>query len=269
MSKTILITGSTDGIGLEAAKLLTAEGHTILLHGRSHDKLAKAKETLAAIPGSGSVEVYAADLSKLGNVETLAEEILQNNDHIDVLINNAGILKTSDTVTENGLDVRFAVNTIAPYILARKLLPRMSPDSRVVNISSAAQAPVDHGALHGQRRLDDMEAYSQSKLAITMWSRHLAQELGESGPVVVAVNPGSLLASKMVQQGFGIAGNDIGIGADILARAAVSDEFSDASGLYYDNDAGRFGPPHPHALDAQKSAEVVQTIDEIIRRLQE
>ena len=73
-----------------------------------------------------------------------------------------------------------------------------------------------------------------------------------------------MLASKMVQQGFGIAGNDIGIGADILARAALSDEFDDASGLYYDNDAGRFGPPHPHALDAQKTADVVRAIEGMI-----
>ena len=82
--------------------------------------------------------------------------------------------------------------------------------------------------------------------------------------MIVAVNPGSLLASKMVQQGFGIAGNDIGIGADILACAALSDEFDDAGGLYYDNDAGRFGPPHPHALDAQKAAELVRAIEGIV-----
>ncbi|MEM9104987.1 MAG: SDR family NAD(P)-dependent oxidoreductase [Pseudomonadota bacterium] len=269
MSKTILITGSTDGIGLEAAKLLAAQGHTLLLHGRNPGKLAAAQETIAAIAGSGTVEIYTADLSRLSNVGTLVDEILQNHDHIDVLINNAGILKTPHTVTEDGLDVRFAVNTLAPYILARRLLPAMDAASRVVNVSSAAQAPVDHQALSGQSRLSDMDAYSQSKLAITMWSRHLAQELGEDGPVVVAVNPGSLLASKMVKQGFGIAGNDIGIGADILARAAVSDEFSGATGHYYDNDAGRFGPPHPHALDAQRSAELVLAIEEILRRLQQ
>lgn len=266
MSKTILITGSTDGIGLETAKLLAAEGHNVILHGRNPEKLAAAQQTLAAIAGSGSVEAYAADLSRLSDVEALAEDIKRKHDHIDVLINNAGILKTPERVTPDGLDARFAVNTIAPYILTGKLLPLMGPDGRVVNVSSAAQAPVDLQALAGRVQLSDMEAYSQSKLALTKWSRHLARVQGKDGPVIVAVNPGSLLASKMVQQGFGIAGNDIGIGADILVRAALSDEFDDAGGLYYDNDAGRFGPPHPHALDAQRTADVVRAIEGIIGR---
>lgn len=109
-----------------------------------------------------------------------------------------------------------------------------------------------------------MAAYSQSKLAITMWTRHLARELGEDGPVVVAVNPGSLLASKMVKEGFGMAGKDLGIGADILCRAALSEEFAEASGRYYDNDTHAFAHPHPDALDDEKGAELVREIDRLI-----
>ena len=158
LSKTILITGSTDGIGLETAKLLAAKGHSVILHGRNPEKLAAAQQTLAAIAGSEPVEAYAADLSRMRDVEAFAEDIKQKHDHIDVLINNAGILKTPQTETPDGLDVRFAVNTIAPFILTRKLLPLMGPDSRVVNVSSAAQAPVDLRALAGQVQLSDMDA---------------------------------------------------------------------------------------------------------------
>jgi hypothetical protein len=79
--------------------------------------------------------------------------------------------------------------------------------------------------------------------------------------MVVAVNPGSLLASKMVREGFGMAGKDINIGADILLRAALSDEFAQASGQYFDNDSGRFAPPHRDALDDAKVAEVVAAIE--------
>ncbi len=86
-------------------------------------------------------------------------------------------------------------------------------------------------------QLDDMGAYAQSKLAITMWSRIMAEKL-KDGPMIVAVNPGSLLASKMVKEGFGVAGNDLSIGADILTRATLSDEFANASGKYFDNDSG-------------------------------
>ncbi len=132
-------------------------------------------------------------------------------------------------------------------------------------LSSAAQAPVDLAALAGGRKLDDMAAYAQSKAALTMWSRHLALSLGKDGPMVVAVNPGSMLGSKMVKEAFGVAGGDIGIGAKILAHAALSDEFTDASGRYFDNDAGRFAEPHPDALDPRKSAQVVQSIETLLR----
>jgi NAD(P)-dependent dehydrogenase (short-subunit alcohol dehydrogenase family) len=104
----------------------------------------------------------------------------------------------------------------------------------------------------------------QSKLALTIWSQALAQELGTNGPVTVAVNPGSLLATKMVKEGYGIAGNDIGIGADILVRAATTEEFAEASGRYFDNDAGRFAPPHADASDPVKVTAVVQVIETLI-----
>lgn len=139
------------------------------------------------------------------------------------------------------------------------------PAGRTSLLSSAAQAPVDLAALAGGRKLDDMAAYAQSKAALTMWSRHLALSLGKDGPMVVAVNPGSMLGSKMVKEAFGVAGGDIGIGAKILAHAALSDEFSDASGRYFDNDAGRFAEPHPDALDPRKSAQVVQSIETLLR----
>ena len=108
-----------------------------------------------------------------------------------------------------------------------------------------------------------MSAYSQSKLALIMWTRHLMQQHPQ-GPVLVAVNPGSLLATKMVKEGFGMAGNDINIGADILTRAAIGEEFATASGKYFDNDSGQFGAPHPDVLDPKKCAAVVQAIETLI-----
>lgn len=94
----------------------------------------------------------------------------------------------------------------------------------------------------------------------------MAQEL-PAGPAIIAVNPGSPLANKMVKEGFGMVGNDIRIGSDILVRAALSDEFADASGKYYDNDAGRFAAPHSDALDPLKSAATVKAIETVLARL--
>lgn len=266
MTKTVLITGSTDGIGLATAKLLASQGHTILLHGRSPAKLEAAEKTLSSLPGARRIETYVADLSRMRNVEDLAKAVGATHAKLDVLINNAGIFKTPEPVTADGLDMRFAVNTIAPYLLTRRLLPRVAARGRVINLSSAAQARVDPKALSGQVKLSEMEAYSQSKLALTMWSRAVAMSLGADGPIIFAVNPGSMLGSKMVTEGFGVAGGDIGIGADILTRAALDKDFSVASGKYFDNDLGRFGPPHPDALDPKKSAEIVQMIETVLAR---
>ena len=258
MPKTILITGATDGIGLLTAKTLAAQGHTVLLHGRSAEKLEAAAQEVGGTP-----ERFRADLSRLDEVGALAEEIQSRHDRIDVLINNAGVLKTPQAQTPEGFDIRFVVNTLAPYLLAQRLLPIIPKDGRVVNLSSAAQAPVDVEALRGRHALDHMAAYAQSKLAITIWTQEMASAHPD-GPAFIAVNPGSLLASKMVKEGFGVAGNDLSIGADILGRAALSDEFTDASGRYFDNDSGRFAQPHPAAGDKGQVAAIMEAIRELV-----
>jgi len=262
MSKTILITGATDGIGRLTATKLAERGHTVLLHGRNQAKL----DAVAAEIG-GRAETYVADLSRISEVESMAAQVAERHAELDVLINNAGVLKTTKPRTPEGLDVRFVVNTLAPYVLTRRLLSIIPKSGRIVNLSSAAQAPVDPAALAGRVQLDDMPAYAQSKLAITIWTAELAKEL-DGGPVVVAVNPGSLLASKMVKEGFGVAGKDLGIGARILIEAALEPSFADASGKYFDNDAGRFAPPHAAAADSTQVTVVMTGIDEALARLQ-
>ncbi len=267
MQKTILITGSTDGIGLEAARMLVSTGHRVLLHGRNAAKLQDVENTLSALADGGRVETYVADLSRMADVEALAKAVAEKHEKLDVLINNAGIYITPDPVTPDGLDVRFAVNTIAPYLLTQRLLPLLEAAARVINLSSAAQSPVNPEALAGRVSLADGAAYAQSKLALTMWSRSLALALKDDGPAIIAVNPGSLLGSKMVKEAFGVAGGDIRIGAEILSRAALADEFAGASGQYFDNDSGQFAEPHPDALDAGKCEEIVRTIETVLAAL--
>jgi len=267
MQKIILVTGSTDGIGLETAKMLVSLGHHVLLNGRNPAKLEEVEKTLSALPDGGCVESYVSDLSRMADVEALAKAVAEKHAKLDVLINNAGVYSAPDPVTQDGLDVRFAVNTIAPYLLAQRLLPLLGTSGRVVNLSSAAQSPVDTRALAGQGRLSDGAAYSQSKLALTTWSRSMALSLKNDGPAIIAVNPGSMLGSKMVKQAYGVAGGDLRIGAEILCRAALADEFATASGQYFDNDSGQFASPHPDALNPQKSEEIVRVIEAVLAEI--
>ncbi len=265
--KTILITGSTDGIGLETAKMLVSLGHNVLLHGRSPAKLETVERTLSAITDGGQVESYVADLSRMADVEALTKAVAEKHTKLDALINNAGVFNAPDPLTQEGLDVRFAVNTIAPYLLTKWLLPLIEPSGRVINLSSAAQAPVDPEALVGRVKLSDGMAYAQSKLAITMWSRSMALSLKDGGPAIIAVNPGSMLGTKMVKQAYGVAGGDLRIGAEILVRAALSEEFAAASGQYFDNDTGRFASPHTDARNIQKCEAIVRVIEAVIAEI--
>ncbi len=261
MQETILITGATDGIGLETSKALVGLGHKLLLHGRNPAKLEAVCKAFSSLTAGADTENYVADLSDMAEVKALAKAVAKKHAKLDVLINNAGVYSVPEPITKDGLDVRFAVNTIAPYLLTKRLLPLIESSGRIINLSSAAQAPVDPEALVGRIKLSDGAAYAQSKLAITMWSHSMALALKDDGPVIIAVNPGSMLGSKMVKEAYGVTGGDLRIGAEILCRAALSDEFAAASGQYFDNDIGQFTTHHPDALNPQKSEEIVRVIE--------
>lgn len=258
VNKTILITGATDGIGKRTAQNLATAGHRLLVHGRNSKKL----EDLVQELGDKST-AYVADLSHFDQVDAMSKQILQDHASIDVIINNAGVFKVHPASTPQGLDLRFVVNTFAPYLLTQALLPVLAQTGRVVNLSSAAQALIDQDALEGKRLLADMEAYAQSKLAITIWSTQLAKEVGPE-QVVVAINPGSLLASKMVKEGFGVAGKDLSIGAKILCEAATDESFAQANGKYFDNDTGRFDEPNPGYKDPGQIQAVMRGMESAI-----
>lgn len=264
--KTILITGATDGIGLETVKMIAKEGHRIILHGRNQNKLNNIKGALEAQFPSCSLSTVKGDLSVFEDVYQVVRDVNALTPHLDVLINNAGVFSMDNPTTSEGLDARFMVNTIAPYILTTSLLPLMDSDSRVVNLSSAAQSPVNFSALKGEIPLTDGAAYAQSKLAITMWTQYLGEKYAKhkSGPKMVSVNPKSLLGSKMVKTAYGIAGGDLSIGAQILVDAAFSSRFAHVSGEYFDNDYNTFAMPHPFAKDAKNRIRLIDEMDSLI-----
>ncbi|MGM8870826.1 SDR family NAD(P)-dependent oxidoreductase [Psychrobacter sp. 2Y5] len=282
MTKTILITGSTDGIGKLAALNLAKAGHQVYLHGRDADKLDKVimeVKAAATSAAADNIDGFVADLSDLHAVHKMAAEVNDKLAELDVLVNNAGIYTTASPITKDGLDVRFVVNYLAPHELTNALLPLLqkSNKARIINLSSAAQAPIYYPAFTGSERLDDKDAYAQSKLALTMWSMDLAEAVTDDNINVIAVNPGSLLNTKMVNEAYGKYWSSADKGANILTELAISDDFADDTGKYFDNDIkdgvhgdarGEFGQPHANALNKDAIAELKRQTQELLQSLQ-
>lgn len=262
MAKTIIITGSTDGIGKLTALKLAKEGHIIYVHGRSETKVNSVVAEIIKTSKNKNIKGFVADFSDLEAVKKLANQIKTEIPKIDILINNAGIFKNSISQTKEGLDIRIVVNYLAPYILTQTILPNIkkSEEPRIINLSSAAQASVSEGVLKGYEKVSYNNSYAQSKLALTMWSLHLAKK--EANIVVIAVNPGSLLNTKMANEAYGQHWSSAEKGVNILHDIALSEEYKNDSGKYFDNDKGDpkgyFSLAHADAYDIDKTNKLLE-----------
>lgn len=261
--KNILITGSTDGIGKLVAIQLANDGYAVYIHGRSQ---AKVDATIAEIKkesGHQNIDGFVADFSDLNAIKVMASEVKQKLSNIDILINNAGVFKSPIDITQDGLDIRFVVNYLAPYLLTKELLPLLqkADDSRIINLSSAAQAPVNEAFCTGEQEVSVSEAYAQSKLALTMWSFYLAKEIDS---IVIAVNPGSLLNTKMANEAYGQHWSSADKGSNILYDLSTKAAYKDASGKYYDNDNGGFGLAHHDAYDPTAITKLINLTEKLI-----
>ncbi|MBT8230918.1 MAG: SDR family NAD(P)-dependent oxidoreductase [Bacteroidia bacterium] len=268
MSKVILITGSTDGIGKITALKLAKKGYSIFLHGRDANKLNNVISEIRIESKNQNVNGVVADFANLDSVNQMAEQLKNTLGNIDVLINNAGVYKSKKPDNDYGIDMRFAVNYIAPYVLTNALLPLLknSSDPRIINLSSAAQSSVILESLSGKKLLTEQNAYAQSKLALTMWSFHLAQLYPDI--TVIAVNPGSLLNTNMVKEAFGRFWSSAEKGGNILYDLAISNEYATQSGKYFDNDKGElkgaFGEAHPDAYDSLLISKLIDKTESVI-----
>lgn len=266
--KTILITGSTDGIGKLAAIQFALDGHHVFVHGRNPDKLKLVIEEIKQKTKNPNIDGFIADFSDLNAVRLMANEVEDKLSKLDVLINNAGVFK-SPIEKVNLLDIRFIVNYLAPYILTNTLIKllKKSNSPRVINLSSAAQAPVSLEALKGEESISVNQAYAQSKLALTMWSKYLAKNHKEI--VVIPINPGSLLNTNMVKEAYGEHWSSADKGSNMLYELAVLPELISHSGEYFDNDKGDpkgvFSEAHPDAYDEQLIGKLMLVTDEIIK----
>ncbi|MBU2996338.1 SDR family NAD(P)-dependent oxidoreductase [Cellulophaga baltica] len=252
MQKAILITGSTDGIGKLTALQLAKKGHIIYIHGRSE---AKVKSCIAEIKDASqnkNIHGFVADFSELNAVKHLSEQIKNKVPKLDILINNAGIFKSPNSKTISGLDVRMAVNYFSSYILTESIVSVLEKgfNPRIINLSSAAQSTVQKEVLKGKVTVSESESYAQSKLALTMWSFNFAKQ--HPNITTIAVNPGSLLNTKMAKEAYGQHWSPAEKGVDILYSLALDTAHDNESGSYFDNDKGGYTNAHPDAYNTSK-----------------
>jgi NAD(P)-dependent dehydrogenase (short-subunit alcohol dehydrogenase family) len=251
--KTVLVTGSTDGVGRYVAARLAAAGAKVLIHGRDR---ARAKTLIEEIKRAGHAEpvFYQADLSSLAGSRRLAEAVLAEHKRLDVFISNAGIGSQNQgperQTSADGYELRFAVNYLSGFLLAHLLLPllKASAPSRIVNVASLGQHPIDFDDVMITRGYSGSRAYAQSKLSQIMFTIDLADELKGAGVAVNALHPATYMNTTMVRAGGITPISTVEQGGEAILHLAVGDDVADKSGLFFNgmNQA----QANPQAYDA-------------------
>lgn len=253
IDRTVLITGSTDGLGARTAEALAARGHVVLLHGRDRARGEQVRRGLRPPRAGREHRFYPADFSSLDEVHRLAREVLAEHDRLDVLVNNAGVGTgppgAGRETSRDGHELRLQVNYLAGFALTALLLPllRRSTPARVVNVASIGQAPVDFDDLMLERSYDGWVAYRRSKLAQIMSTFELAARLGDAGITVNALHPATLMDTTMVREmGVGTMSR-VEDGVRALVNLADAPDTAAVTGAYFDGTAR--GRAHQQAYD--------------------
>jgi len=241
---TVLVTGATDGLGRAVAERLAGQGATVLVHGRDPVKLASTAHQLREATGNGHVSTYLADFSSLGTVRAMANEVEADHHRLNVLVNNAGVgsgkpAGTDRQESEDGYELRFAVNHLAPFVLTLRLLPllRRSAPARVVNVSSAGQHPIDFDDVMLERSYDGARAYRQSKLAQIMVGFELAARVPRAEVTVNSLHPATFMPTKIVLEQHGHSVDSLEEGVEATLRLVLNAELEGVTGAYFNRQA--------------------------------
>lgn len=238
--KTALVTGSTDGLGRVVALKLAHMGAHVLVHGRNEERGRALVETIKKETGAEAT-FYRADFASLAEVRRFATAIARDHERLHLLINNAGIGSAnrdgSQTreVSTDGYELRFAVNYLSGYLLTHMLIPQLiagSP-SRVVNVASLAQRPIDFDDVMLERAYDGGRAYGQSKLAQIMFSQDLAEELAVKNITVHSLHPATFMDTTMVRNSGVEPRSTVEEGANAVVYVATSPDLKLKTGLFF------------------------------------
>jgi NAD(P)-dependent dehydrogenase (short-subunit alcohol dehydrogenase family) len=269
MSKTILITGATDGIGKQTALDLARQGHRVLLHGRNLERgqavLAElCAATNGAATGSAALEYFNADFASLAEVRRLAAEVQAKHERLDALIANAGVYLTQRQLSADGYELTFAVNHLAHFLLTNLLLDTLkrSAPARIVVVASQVHRSgrLDFSDLHLARRYDGYTAYANSKLANVLFTYALAERLKGTGVTVNALHPG-VIGTKLLHVGWGLGGAGVDAGAQTSVYLAASPKVADVTGKYFEDKREQASSRASH--DEQLQAELWRVSDQL------
>ena len=237
--KTILITGSTDGIGKETAFELASMGHHVIMHGKREDYGKQLSEEIKKITGNQSVDYVNANLSDFREIKNLTKQIKEHYLKIDVLLNNAGVFMNEKVILPNGLEMTFMVNHMAVFCITNELLElvKKSKHGRIIVTSSMAHSSsIDFNNLNGEKYWDPYNSYAVSKLANILFSYKLNRNLQQQkcNVTVNCLHPG-VISTKLLHAGWGIGGASLQHGAATSVYLATSPEVENVSGRYFVN----------------------------------
>ena len=235
--KTILITGATDGIGKQTAIELARQGAKVLVHGKDKARGARVLDEINRDNCNEKLVLYLADFSSFADIKRMAEEIKREQSDLHVLVNNAGTFSKEKLLTKDGLEMTFAVNHLAPFLLTMLLLDllKASAPARIVNVSSGAHrniTEVDFRNLQAERSYDGFDAYSLSKLGNILFTNELANRLESSGVTANSLHPG-VISTKMQRASYDLDGEDVEEGARTSVYLAASPEVEGMTGKYF------------------------------------
>ena len=252
--KTVLITGSTDGVGRYVATQLATAGAKVLIHGRDRARATTLSDEIKRA-GGGEPVFYQADLSSLADTRKLADAVLADHRRLDVFISNAGIGSQNDgparQTSADGHELRFAVNYLSGFLLAHRLLPllKASAPSRIVNVASLGQHPIDFDDVMITKGYNGSRAYAQSKLSQIMFTIDLAEALKGSGVTVNSLHPATYMNTTMVRAGGITPMSTVEQGGEAILHLVTGDDVVNKSGLFFNgmNEA----KANPQAYDAE------------------
>jgi len=241
--KIVIITGATSGIGKVTAKALAAKGARLYLPVRNMEKGQKLKEEINTLTGNSQVTLIPCELDSLASIRNFADIFCKTENHLDILINNAGLWMNKRELTKDGFEKNFGVNHLAPFLMTNLLLEHLkkSEQGRIISVSSMAHkfADIDFDDLQSVKSYNSFKAYGRSKLANILFVKKLSLMLKDAGVTANCLHPG-VVATSLFNNLGGLSKKMFEMlmitpekGAETSIYLATSDEVKNVSGAYF------------------------------------